>query len=278
MSADAPEGAHGPGGPQQSVTAAPVGPEAVILRFNEDDEANEELYESARLTTDVARRAGEEADRRRLAAKKARGAWRTAQLEHPDRRGWLPSMTTIALVLLGLDAGAAYFAAEALGGDQRITLLWAALFLVILGLLEAGLAWSAERSKRFFRLNAAGLAVFAVLLALLRFGFFAAVDTGVIIAVVGACVFTFCTIMFVAGGFAAIRYAETVTIWQARSRARKAAKTADAAEAEAHRRAAERDRRVGAYLGRIRPTLLRDLPGVNDLEAKVRAHMMGEPS
>ena len=59
--------------------------------------------------------------------------------------------------------------------------------------------------------------------------------------------------MFVAGGFAAIRYAETVTIWQARRRARKAAKKAAAAEAEAYRRAAERDRRVDAYVGRIGP-------------------------
>jgi hypothetical protein len=250
----------------------------VILRFNEEDEANEELYESARLATDVAWRTGEEAGHCRVRAKKARGGWRTAQLEHPDRRAWLPAMTMTALVLLGLDAGAAYFAAEALGGDQRVTLLWTALFLVILGLLEAGLAWSAERNRKLFSLDMAGLVVFAILLALLRFGFFADVGTGLITAVVGACVFTVCTIMFVAGGFAAIRYAETVTIWQARRRARNAAKRAEAAEAEAYRRAAERDRRVGAYLGRIRATLLRDFPGVHDLEAKVRAHMMEEPS
>jgi len=278
MSADPSQDPHGPEGSRQSVTASPVRPEAVILRFNEEDEVNEELYESARLAADVARQKREEAGRFREWAKKARGARRTAQFEHPDRRAWLPAMTMIAVVLLGLDAGAAYFAAEALGGDQRVTLLWTALFLVILGLLEAGLAWSAERNKKLFRLAAAGLAGFAILLALLRFGFFFDVGTGLIPALAGACVFTACTIMFVAGGFAAIRYAETVTIWQARGRARKATKRAEAAEAEAYRSAAERDRRVGAYLGRIRPMLLRDFPGVHDLEAKVRAHMMGEPS
>jgi hypothetical protein len=260
------------------VTALPVGPEAAILRFNEDDETNEELYESARLAADVARRTRQEAAQARAKAKKARGAWRTAQLEHHDRRAWLPLMTLIALALLGLDSWAAYFAAQALGGDQRVTLLWAALFLVILGLLEAGLAWSAERNKKVFRLIAVALAVFACLLALLRFGFFAAVGTGLIAAVVGACVFTVCTIGFVAGGFAAIRYAETVTIWLARCRARKAGKNAEAAEAVAYRRAAERDRRVDAYVGRIRPTLLRDFPGANDMETKIRMHMLGEPA
>jgi hypothetical protein len=278
MSAEPAQSAQGPGGPQRPVTALPIGPEAAILHFNEEDEANEELYESARLAADVARRANDEADRSREEAKKARGSRRTAQLEHHDRRGWLPLMVMIALVLLGLDSWAAYFAAEALGGDQRVTLLWAILFLVILGLLEAGLAWSAERSKRTFRLIAAGLVVFASLLALLRFGFFADIGTGLVGAVVGACVFTICTIIFVAGGFAAIRYAETVTIWQARRRARRAAKKADAAEAVAYRRATERDRRVDAYLGRIRPMLLRDFPGAQDMDAKVRAHMLGQQS
>jgi hypothetical protein len=270
--------AQGQGHPGRPVTTLAVGPEAVILRFNNEDEANEELYESGRHASDVARRAGKEADRGQAVAKKARRAWRLAQLEHHDRRGWLPLMALTALILLGLDSGAAYFAAEALGGDQRVTLLWAALFLVILGLLEGGLAWSAERNKKLFRLIAAGLVVFAILLAALRFGFFAAIGTGLIAALIGACVFTVCTIMFVAGGFAAIRYAETMTIWQARRHARKAAKKATAAKAVADRRADERDRRIDAYLGRIRSTLLRDFPAAQDMEAKVRAHMLGEPS
>ena len=270
--------AQGQGRLGRPVTPLAVGPEAVILRFNNEDEANEELYESARHASDVAHRARREADRVQAVAKKARRAWRLAQLEHHDRRAWLPLMALTALILLGLDSGAAYFAAEALGGDQRVTLLWTALFLVILGLLEGGLAWSAERNKKLFRLIAAGLVVFAILLAALRFGFFAAVGTGLIAALVGACVFTFCTIMFVAGGFAAIRYAETMTIWQARRHARKAAKKAKAANAVADRRADERDRRVDAYLGRIRSTLLRDFPAAHDMEAMVRAHMLGEQS
>jgi hypothetical protein len=266
--------AHSPEGP----TPLPVGPEAVILRFNNEDEANEELYESGRHASDVARRARKEADRSQVAAKKARRTWRTAQLEHHDRRAWLPLMALIALILLALDSWAAYFAAEALGGDQRVTLLWAVLFLVILGLLEAGLTWSAERNKKIFHLIAAGLAAFVILLAALRFGFFAAVGTGPVAAFLGAGVFTICTIMFVVGGFAAIRHAETVTIWQARHGARRAAKKAQAARTVADRRADERDRRVDAYLARIRSTLLRDFPGAQDMEAGVRRHMSGEPS
>lgn len=276
MRAKPADGTQRPEGQQRPASALPVGPEAVILGFNDEDEANEELYENGRLAADVARRAREDAERARMDAKKARGAWRTAQLEHHDRRAWLPLMIVIALVLLGLDSWAAYFAAEALGGDQQVTMLWAALFLVILGLLEAGLAWSAERSKRIFRLVAVGLGGFAVLLAVLRFGFFAAIGTDLFGALVGACVFTVCTIGFVIGGFAAIRYAETVTIWQARRRAGKAAKRAATAETVAYRRATERDRRVDAYVGRIRPTLLRNLPGAQGIEGMVRAHMLGE--
>ena len=270
--------AQGPEGLPPPVAALPVAPDAVILRFNEDNLANEELYERARHASDVAYRARGNADGAQADAKRARDAWRTAQLEYPDRRAWLPLMSLIAVALLALDSWAAYFAAEALGGDQRATLLWAALFLVILGLLEGGLAWSAERNRKIFRLIALGLGTFAVLLALLRFGFFAAVGTGLVAAVIGAAAFTACTIMFVIGGFAAVRYAETMTIWQAHHHARKAARKAADADASARRRADERDRRVDAYVGRIRSTLLRDFAAAGDMENKVRAHMLGGPS
>ena len=253
-------------------------PDLAILRFNETNDAHEDLYTRACHGSDVARHARDEAGRLKAWAKKALDAWRTAQLEHPERRAWLPLMTLIALCLLALDSWAAYFAAEALGGDQRVTLLWAALFLVILGLLEAGLAWSAERHPKLFRLIAAGLVAFAVLLALLRFDFFAAVGTSAIAAVIGATVFTVCTVMFVAGGFAAVRYAETLGIWQSRRRARKAARTAADAEDTAARRAGERDRRIDAYLARMRPTLLGHTAGVHDIENKVRAHLLRESS
>jgi hypothetical protein len=196
----------------------------VIRAFNGED-ARAELFESARHAADIVHRAHAESDRSCAVARKAHCAWRTAQLEHHDRHAWLPLMALTALILLGLDLRAAYFAAVTLGGAQQVTLLWTALFLVILGLLEGGLAWSVERNKKLFHLIAAGLVVFASLLALLRFAFLAAVGTGLVAAVGGACVFTVCTIMFVAGGFAAIRYAETVTTWQARRHARRVAGT-----------------------------------------------------
>ena len=77
----------------------------MIARFNDDNDANDELYENARLA--CRRRAPGPRGRRpssRAGARKARGAWRTAQLEHHDRRGWLPLMTLIAVALLGLDS------------------------------------------------------------------------------------------------------------------------------------------------------------------------------
>jgi hypothetical protein len=270
--------AQGPHGLPPAATTLPTSASTVILRFNEANLANEELYEDARNAGDVARSAHDDAEEAEADAKKARDAWRTAQLVHPERRAWLLPMSLIALALLGLDSWAAYFAAEALGGDQRATLLWAALFLVILGLLEAGLAWSVERSRTIFRMIGLGLGGFAVLLALLRFGFFDAVGTGLIAAMIGAAAFTACTIMFVVGGFAAVRYAETLTIWQARRHARKAARQTHDAAALARRRTRERDRRVAAYVGRIRPTLLRDFPEALDMENKIRAHMIGRPS
>ena len=62
----------------------------IVLRFNEDNMANEELYERAGHAKDVAHSAHLNAERHRVLAKKARDAWRTVQLEHPERRAWLP--------------------------------------------------------------------------------------------------------------------------------------------------------------------------------------------
>jgi hypothetical protein len=185
----------------------------------------------------TADRHGDDVQDAEAVAKVAHEAWRAAQLEHPERRAWLPLMIIIAVLLLALDSWAAYFAAEALGGGQKVALLWTAQFLVILGLLEAGLAWSAERSNRkAFRLITLALGVFVIMLALLRFGFFDAVGTGLLAAVIGAAVFAACTSMFVIGGFVAIRRAETMEIWQARRRARKATRRAYGTTASARRR------------------------------------------
>jgi hypothetical protein len=277
LSPRSPRHARGVPARKESTAIGSGSADTVVLRFNEDNMANEELYERAGHASDVARSARLNAERHRVLAKKARDAWRTVQLEHPERQAWLPLTYLIASGLLGLDSWAAYFAAEALGGDQRVTLLWAAVFLVILGLLEAGLAWFAERSRTIFRLVALGLTAFAVLLALLRFGFFTGVGAGPIAAIAGAVVFTACTILFVVGGFAAVRYAETLDSWRARRHARKAESKAATAEVMAARRAAERDRRIDAYVGRIRPTLLRENCNAQATEAKVRAHLLGEP-
>src|SRR5690242_14200801 len=110
--------AQGPEGPRQPVSALPVGPEAVIRAFNGED-AHAELFESARHAADIVHRAHAESDRSCAVARKAHRAWRTAQLEHHDRRAWLPLMALTALIFLGLDLRAAYSAAVTLGGDQQ---------------------------------------------------------------------------------------------------------------------------------------------------------------
>jgi hypothetical protein len=263
---------------EPSDVTGPLGADAVIRSFNEASETSEELYERAGHARDVAARARAHWEGLQEIARSARGALRTAQLEHPERRAWLPLMIVVALWLLALDSWAAYFAAEALGGDQRVTLLWAALFLVILALFEAGLARYADRNRTVFRLIALGLGLFAALLSILRFGFFEEVGTSPAAAAVAAAVFTVCTVMFVVGGFAAIRHAETPETYQARRRARNAEKKAAAAGALADRCAAERDRRIDAYIGRIRPALLCEHGGAQAMEDKVRAHLTGQRS
>jgi hypothetical protein len=137
---------------------------------------------------------------------------------------------------------------------------------------------SAERNKRAFRMITLALALFAVFLALLRFVFFAAIGTGLISSVISAVLFTGCTILFVWAGFLALRHSETVEIWRARCRDRKAARKADDADESAAREAAHRDRLIDAYLSRIRPSLLRTCTGsqITAVENDIRAHMIGE--
>jgi hypothetical protein len=252
-----------------------VDADTVIRLFNEASEANEDLCERVGHAADRARRTLATYELLRQYAVRARQGWRTAQAEHPERRGWLPLMAGIAAALLALDSWAAYFAAEALGGDQHVTLLWAALFLVILALLETALARFAERNRALFALSGTGLGLFAILLSVLRFGFFVGIGTSVVEAAAGAVVFTICTVMFVLGGFAAVRYAETLQMWQARSSARRAAGKAAKAEAAADRWARERDQRVDAYVGRIRPLILRECSGAHAMEDQVRARLLG---
>jgi hypothetical protein len=199
---------------------------AVIVRFNEADSANEELYEKARRASDAASRA-------RAEAWEARDALRTAQLEHPERRWRLPLMSLIALVLFGCDSFAAFVTAQTFGLDQPSSLMMAAMLLAILGGLEVGLAWFAQRNRTAFRLLAFCLGTFTVLLGFVRFASFAATGAGTIAAMVGAALFATSATVFVIGGYAALRYTETLTIWQARRHARMAERKAAKAEVEA---------------------------------------------
>ena len=101
---------------------------------------------------------------------------------------------------------------------------------------------------------------------------------GPIASVIGAALFTACTILFVWAGFLALRYCETVDIWRARCQDRNAARKADAAEDRAAGQAANRDRLTDAYLSRLRPSLLRSCtaPQMAGVENDIRAHLAGE--
>jgi hypothetical protein len=270
--------------PTTSRSAASAGGQAppdavtVIRSFNGEHQANEEQYARVRQVSDAARRARADARAEQQKAAGAHAAYLTSQAEHPERRGPLLVMVIAALATLALDGYASYFAAESLGGDQQATLIWTGIFLVILAILEGGLALTAERNKKAFRLIAFALALFAIFLALLRFVFFSAVGGRPISSVIGAALFTGCTILFVWAGFLALRYSETVDIWKARYRDRSAARRAEAADERAARQAARRDRLIDAYLSRIRLSLLQTCtaPQIIATEEAIQAHLIGQ--
>ena len=275
-------------GKANSVAAARRGPPAdeqaapdtvkVIRSFNAERRAHEEQYARVRQASDAARHAHVDARAMHHDADEARAEYLTSQAEHPERRGPLLVMVLAALATLALDGFASYFAAESLGGDQEATLIWTAIFLGILGILEGGLALSAERNRKVFRLSALALGLFAALLALLRFVFFSAIGGNPASSVIDAALFTGCTILLVWAGFLALRYSETIDIWRARRRERKAASKADAADERATRQAAYRNRLIDAYLSRIRPSLLRICTDsqLTAMERAIRSHLIGE--
>jgi len=265
-----------PGSPAQDEYPGDI--VAIVRSFNSEHKAHEEQYGRTRQASDRTRRARDAAAAERQKAEDTHAGYLTAQAEHPERRGPLLVMVLAALVTLALDGFASYFAAESLGGDQQATFIWTGIFLAVLAILEGGLALSAERNKKAFRLITLALGMFATFLALLRFVFFSAIGGGPIASVIGAALFTACTILFVWAGFLALRYCETVDIWRARCQDRNAARKADAAEDRAAGQAANRDRLTDAYLSRLRPSLLRSCtaPQMAGVENDIRAHLAGE--
>lgn len=264
--------------PAQS-TAIPEVTEAV-RRFNAENRAHHDLWSRTRQATDLADRAQKEVRDAEAAVTEAEVGHRAIQAEHPDRRA--PRVRQIALMILTiiLDAVACEFAAQALGNDQRQTLVWTALFLAVLAGGEVALHVARERGRtRIWRVTATAVAAFIVLLGILRFSFLDTVGfAGPVAAIVGATLFTLATAAFVICGYRALRASETVAAWKARRTRAACAREARAARERAAVREMERDRLADAYLSEIRGSMLQfcTTNQIQPMEQAVRAHLIGQ--
>ena len=248
--------------------------------FNEEHEANRDLWARSRQATDAVRHAREALRADEAAAAGALTAHQVAQAEQPDRRSPRPRQLLLAATTIGLDAVACNFAAQALGDGRRETLLWTGLFLAVLAAGEIALDVYRERHRPVaWRLLAAGLAGFVLLLGVLRYSFLITVaPLAPVTAMLGALVFTIATGSFVVLGYRALRTAEPSAIWRARRRKLAAQQQVRAARSELRVRVSSRDRLTDAYLSQIRAALLRTCDGrqLAALEQAIRAHITGE--
>ncbi|HTT54424.1 MAG TPA: hypothetical protein VMH35_23780 [Streptosporangiaceae bacterium] len=281
--AEGPDQQPGTPGPSRDGPLHPLRDQAdvaeLIRSVNDSNEAIEDLCLRARQAADLAARAEDMAETAAGAADGAKVAYRAVQAEHPRRRAPLPRQVLFALVTVGLDGLACYFAAQALDGSQDATLVWAGLFLAVLAGGEVALDYYRDRNQRAWRALAGLLAVFITVLGILRFWYLATVGYGGLVpAVAGAALFTAATAGFVFLGYRALRAAESPRAWRARRWARAAARKAEAARALADRDAAERDRLIDAYLEQVRRLVLKTCPASQQLamESAVRAHLLGK--
>lgn len=271
-----------PGSPAPSRAGpvhAPADVADLIRSVNESNEAVEDLCLRARQAADRAGRSDGLAESAAAAATGARVAHRAIQAEDPRRRSPLPRQVAFALITVGLDGLACYFAAQALDASQDATLVWAALFLAVLAGGEFALDFYRDRHQRAWRGLVGLLGAFIVVLGILRFWYLATVGYGGLVpAVAGAGLFTAATAGFVFLGYRALRAAETSRAWRARRWARAAARKAEAARAVADRDAAERDRLLDAYIEQVRRFVLRTCPADQQLamESAVRDYLLGK--
>jgi len=275
--------------PQSSITAlhseppqASGLPDAteVVRNFNASNKAHQDLWSRTRHATDIVNHAADEAGQAEAATVEAEISHRAIQAEHPERRAPRPRQLLLAGVTIALDGLACNFAAQALGDDQRTTLVWTALFLAVLAGGELALdAYRERRQRTAWRLLAGGLGAFVAMLGILRYSFLITVGTeGYVAALAGATLFTAATASFVVLGYRALRAAETVPAWKARRRKLACDRESRAARERLNMRTAERDRLADAYLSEIRAALLRACPAseLPAMEQAVRAHLVGQ--
>jgi len=266
----------GPGGQDHTMTPADVA--GFVREFNASNQAHEDLWARVHQAGDAVRRSVDDRDAAQVRARQARDFHLAVQAEYPHRRAPLLRQALIAVVTVGLDGVACWFAAQALGNGQAETLLWTVLFLAVLASGEVALDYASEHSARAWRLLAAGLLVFVAGLGVLRFLYLATVGGNETIgALVGAGLFTAATAAFLVIGYRALRAAEMFPAWQARRRSRQAEREAAADSRRVARLLRERDRLVDAYVSRIRISLLEKSSAgqLPELEAGLRQHLTG---
>ena len=254
----------------------PIDPAVLIRDVNATNEAVEDQCLRACHAADVAAQSAHVADLAETSADSATVAHRTIQAERPRRRASLPGQVILAMLTVGMDGVACYFAAQTLGDSQDTTLIWTGFFLAVLTAGEVALDFYRDRNLRTWRVVAFLTGGFVAGLGMLRFWFLAAIDTtGLVPAVVGAFLFTAATAGFLGLGYRALRAAETPQAWRARRAARKAWLAARAARAAADRDARERDRLISAYLGHVRKLVLKTyaIDVQVALESAVRSHL-----
>lgn len=275
-----------PGEPARPVSELPVGPHSapgqpdaiasLVRAVNASHTALRDLWSRVRRAADVAFRSGKAAAEAGEVAEEAEIEYKIVQAEQPQRTAPLPRQLLFALMTVVLDGVACYFAAQAVGGGQLETLVWAGLFLAVLGAGE----WVLDhcRDRRWWRLLAIGLTAFVIVLGVLRFSYLATVGIGGLLpALGGAALLTAATAAFLVLGYRALRAAEASRAWQARRWARTAARQSAAAAEQAARDMADWDRLTDTYLAEIRHWLLDAYPASEQpaAEAAVRAHLLG---
>ena len=229
-----------------------------IVSCNKASRSHEDLWSRTRQATDQVGHAATAVKSAEAAQEEAELACRAALAENLDRQAPRTRQRLIATGALALDAVACFFAAEALGGSQRETLAWTALFLAVLGAGEVALDHYRDGYRLVWRCVAFTLGAFVCLLGVLRFSFLLTVGSqGPVTAVTGAALFTVATAGFVVVGYRALRIAETGAAQQARRRVRARAGDVASARRKLARQTDERDRLATAYLSLIRLRLIR---------------------
>jgi hypothetical protein len=264
--------------PYERDQGPPVDVTALIRQVNASNEAVEDLYLRTRQAADIAERSNQAAKQATVVAETAKVSHRIIQAEYPHRRAPLLRQRFYALVTVALDGVACYFAAQALGGSQDTTIVWAFLFLAVLAVGEMALDFYRDRHQRAWRTVASVLAIFVGALGALRFWFLVTVGvSGLIPAALGAALFTAATTGFLLVGYRVLRLAETPQAFRARRWARTAAQAAQAARVEANRNTCDRERLIDAYLVQVRRQAVKlRTSGHQFVEKAVRRHLLGE--